>query len=166
MRDVEEAKRILAGSGLNPPQRLPAESASLKGTEPFDKGRDDVFREFGLVRRTSFANINTMKPGYPRSATAPVGEIFTYEHSVSLRVVGNIFGIRGPILVTVMRIFLEPQTGPPFLVVDIVAECLFEASSQIRTFRAKPRVLPILLEGHCLTDTHREYDMTSSFPVG
>ena len=104
-----------------------------------------MFREFGLVRRTPFANVNTMKFGYLRSATAPVDEIFTYEHSVSLRVVGNVFGIRGPILVTVMRIFLEPQTVLLVLVVDIVPECLLKATPQIRTLRAKPGGPPSIL---------------------
>jgi len=64
-----------------------------------------------------------------------------------------------------MRIGLAPPTCIPVSRIDIVAESLFLAPSQIRFLSLKARIVPILLERHRTTATRMAYTICLSLPL-
>ena len=98
---------------------------------------------------------------YLWSIPTPIGKVVAYEHSVPFSICVKISKIRSPIVIAVVRIFLNPVGRAESNMIDVIAERLLFAPKKVWTFATEPWFSPIIVKRQCLGHPHSEYDVVS-----
>jgi hypothetical protein len=89
-----------------------------------------------------------------RTGPAPISKVVTKQHAIGHRIRADVGLIRTAVSEAVMRIGLTPILAVRIPRINIVAEGLLLAASQVRFLDLDSRVVPILLECHSASDSH------------